>query len=74
MTNVIAEDNPAIQQILDNVLTDEGNRTVLFGDGAASIASAKAQQLTLVLMDLQHSVLDGAAVRRLNRDPAMAAD
>jgi CheY-like chemotaxis protein len=75
MTIVTAEDDPAILQIRDEMLAGEGYRTAIFEDGAASIAAAKAQQLTLVLTDLQHSVLDGAAaVRRLNRDPAMAAD
>jgi CheY-like chemotaxis protein len=50
MTIVIAEDVPAIQQILDKVLAAEGYHTVLIGDGAAAIAAANAQQLTLVLM------------------------
>ena len=71
MRILIVEDNPAVRDLLDDVLTDQGYDTEVAGDGQAGVERAKTRPPDLVLMDLQLPVLDGmTATRLLRRDPS----
>lgn len=71
MRILIVEDNLAVRDLLDDVLTDQGYDTDIAGDGQAGVERAKARPPDLVLMDLQLPVLDGVtATWLLRRDPS----
>jgi two-component system response regulator AdeR len=70
---LIVEDDPIIQAVLDDLLTDEGYATLLAGDGQTAVALAHARHPDVILMDLRLPVLDGVtALRRLKQEPATA--
>jgi two-component system, cell cycle response regulator DivK len=67
---LIVDDDPAILNMLDELLQDESYETLLATDGSEAIQLAQEQKPDLILMDLMLPVLDGAeAIRRLKRDP-----
>lgn len=68
---LIVDDDPAIRNMLDELLRDEGYDTLLAADGRAAITVARDANPALILMDLMLPILDGAeAVRILKRDPS----
>lgn len=67
---LIVDDDPAILNMLDELLQDESYETLLATDGSEALHIAQEQKPDLILMDLMLPVLDGAeAIRRLKRDP-----
>lgn len=71
---LIVDDDPAIRNLLDELLTDEGYTTILAGDGESAINKARAHLPNLILMDLMLPVVDGAsATRVLKSDPRTTA-
>jgi putative two-component system response regulator len=69
---LIVEDEPAIAEILADLLADEGYETVLSVDGAA-LATAADDPPALILLDVMMPGMDGPEVcRRLKADPRTA--
>ncbi len=67
---LIVDDDPAILNMLDELLQDEKYETILATDGNEAISIARSKRPDLILMDLMLPVLDGAeAIRRLKGDP-----
>lgn len=67
---LIVDDDPAILNMLDELLQDEKYETFLATDGNEAISIARTKQPDLILMDLMLPAMDGAeAIRRLKRDP-----
>ncbi len=71
MTRVlIVDDDPAIRNLLEEILVDEGYEVLLAADGRTGVEIARSEQPGLILMDLMLPVLDGAAAtRELKSDP-----
>jgi len=68
---LIVEDDPMIQDLLDEILQDEGFDTVVAADGQTGVELARADHPSLILMDIMLPVMDGAAaIRQLKADPA----
>ncbi|HEU4793696.1 MAG TPA: response regulator [Nitrolancea sp.] len=62
---LIVDDDPAIREMLDELLRDEGYDTLRAADGRSAVEIARSSHPSLILMDLMLPVLDGAAAIRL---------
>jgi DNA-binding response OmpR family regulator len=67
-TVLIAEDDPVIGQILQQLLSDEGYSALVVVDGQAALDLALTRQIDLILLDLQMPVLDGESFCRAYRE------
>jgi PAS domain S-box-containing protein len=65
---LVAEDTPTNQVVLRGILEKLGHRVTIVGDGAAAVATAKANVFDVILMDVQMPVMDGLAATREIRD------
>jgi len=71
---LVVDDDPAIREMLYDVLTDEGHRVVMARDGLEALEILEHEDHFLVLLDLMMPRLDGPGViRELERRPAMRA-
>ena len=69
---LIVEDEPAIAEVLAEVLADEGYRATVRAGGAA-LATAREDPPDLVLLDVMMPGMDGPTVcRHLKADPRTA--
>ncbi len=66
---LVVEDEFAIARFLEDVLTDEGHRVVLAGNGMRALQLARAEKPALVLTGFMMPIMDGASLIR-----EMAAD
>lgn len=67
---LIVEDDPAIQELLGEILQDEGYDTVVAADGRTGVELARNERPDLILMDIMLPVMDGvSAIQTLKSDP-----
>jgi CheY-like chemotaxis protein len=67
---LIVEDDPWIQNLIVEFLTDEGIPSVVARDGRSGVELARSEQPDIILMDLMLPVMDGmTAIRQLKDDP-----
>jgi DNA-binding response OmpR family regulator len=67
---LVVEDDPVIQSLIVELLTDEGFEVLAAADGRTGVELAQDEQPDLILMDLMLPILDGmAATRALKREP-----
>ena len=72
-TILVADDEPAIVELVRFTLEDDEMRVIAAGDGEAALALARAARPELVLLDVQMPRLDGIEVcRQLRRAPECA--
>lgn len=65
-TILVVEDEQPVQQLVADLLADEGYRVLVAGDGAQGLALAHAEAPDLVLTDLMMPVMNGVElIRRL---------
>ncbi len=68
-TVLVAEDNPTIQNLLQEYMERNGLQVLIAGDGESALAIAKEQHPDLILMDVQLPVMDGLeTVSRIRAD------
>lgn len=66
---LVVEDELSIAKLLEDVLTDEGHRVVLAGNGRQALEMASKEVPDIVVTDFMMPVMDGAALFK-----ALAAD
>jgi DNA-binding NtrC family response regulator len=67
---LIVDDDPSIQDVLDQLLTDEGYQVVTVADGVAAFAVLPQYQPHLLIVDLWMAGLSGPAfVQRYQQQP-----
>lgn len=64
---LVADDDRAIRESLDRVLSLEGHRVLRVGDGAAALETARAETVDLIVLDLMMPSVDGLTVCRVLR-------
>jgi CheY-like chemotaxis protein len=68
---LLVEDNEMNRDMLSRRLQRRGHDVLVAGDGAAGVATARAEIPGLILMDMSLPVLDGwEATRQIKADPA----
>jgi CheY-like chemotaxis protein len=73
MSVLIVDDDPAIRDVLTELLTDEGYAAIAAPHGADALASLEQIRPCLILLDLMMPVMDGFAFRAVQRsDPQLA--
>jgi CheY-like chemotaxis protein/ribonuclease BN (tRNA processing enzyme) len=69
---LVADDDHAILQVLEVVLSGDGYQVVTVGSGDEALALARRDAFDLILLDVQMPNLDGlSAARLLRRDPRL---
>ena len=71
---LVADDDPAILQVLDTVLSGDGYQVITAEDGNAAVELARHDGFDLILLDVQMPKLDGLAAARLLRQEPRLAD
>ncbi len=67
---LVVDDDPVIQSLMVEFLSDEGFDIVAAADGHSGVELARQQHPDLILMDLMLPVMDGmCATRTLKGDP-----
>jgi CheY-like chemotaxis protein len=70
---LVVDDEQAIREFLDDVLTGEGYQVSTATDGQAALTHLAAAPPDLVLLDIMMPVLDGREVlRRMRADPKLS--
>jgi CheY-like chemotaxis protein len=70
---LVVDDERAIRDFLDDVLTGEGYQVTTASDGQAALTQLATAAPDLVLLDIMMPVLDGREVlRRMRADPALS--
>lgn len=68
---LIVDDEPAVADLIDVILREEGYVVAVARDGAQGLMLAKDWRPDLILMDVMLPAVDGGtAIRRLKADPA----
>ncbi len=71
---LIVDDEPAVADLIEAVLKEEGYTVAIARDGVQGLALAREWNPDLILMDVMLPGIDGGtAIRRLKGDPATAA-
>jgi CheY-like chemotaxis protein len=71
-TILVVDDDAAITEVLDEILSVEGYRTVVAENGAEGLERARSHSPELVLLDLMMPVMDGwQMLAAMQRDPAL---
>jgi CheY-like chemotaxis protein len=69
---LVVDDDPAIRELLQDILTDEGYSVVVARDGVEALDVLGREHDFLVLLDLMMPRLDGPGViRAMERQPAL---
>ncbi len=66
---LVADDNPAIREILDQLLLTAGAEVTLAADGEAALTAATSRPFDVILMDQMMPKHDGVSVARAIRQP-----
>lgn len=61
---LIAEDNPLNQQVIAELLEDEGLDVVVVANGLEAVAACRATRFDIILMDIQMPAMDGFEATR----------
>ena len=56
---LVVDDQEAVRDLLNNLLTPQGHSVTLVADGAAAVAACEGTVFDLVLMDINMPVMDG---------------
>ncbi|WP_320169130.1 ATP-binding protein [Maridesulfovibrio sp.] len=68
---MVADDDPALNEFLSQVLEEEGYRVLTVLDGQEAVETAKLRMPQLITMDLKMPIMNGdQAIRALRSDPS----
>ncbi|WP_432737663.1 ATP-binding protein [Maridesulfovibrio sp. FT414] len=68
---MVADDDPALNEFLSQVLEEEGYRVITVSNGQEAVETAKIRMPQLITMDLKMPVMNGdQAIRALRMDPS----
>ncbi len=68
---MVADDDPALNEFLSQVLEEEGYRIITVSNGQEAVETAKTRMPQLITMDLKMPIMDGAqAITALRQDPS----
>ncbi|CCO25331.1 ATP-binding protein [Maridesulfovibrio hydrothermalis] len=68
---MVADDDPALNEFLSQVLEEEGYRIITVTNGQEAVETAQKRMPQLITMDLKMPVMDGEqAIRALRKDPS----
>jgi PAS domain S-box-containing protein len=68
---MVADDDPALNEFLSQVLEEEGYRIITVTNGQEAVETAKTRMPQLITMDLRMPVMDGdQAITALRQDPS----
>lgn len=68
---MVADDDPALNEFLSQVLEEEGYRIITVTNGQEAVETAKTHMPQLITMDLKMPIMDGAqAITALRQDPS----
>ena len=71
-TVLIVEDDPALRELYEKILTLEGHVVIVAEDGVEALLRVKEQSVDAVVLDLMMPRLDGRSVKRgFDADAAM---
>ena len=71
---LVAEDDPDVGPLLEEVLEEDGYEVLRATDGAEAVRLAEQHTFDLILLDVEMPTLDGiAACRALRADPRLEA-
>ena len=71
---LVVEDQDDLRGVLRDLFTSSGYIVIEAADGATGIAMAKSDRPSIILMDIQMSVVDGyEATRQIKADPNLAS-
>ena len=65
---LVVDDQEAVRDLLNTLLTLQGHTVTLVADGAEAVAACERDVFDLVLMDINMPVMDGLAAARALRD------
>lgn len=71
---LVADDDPAILQVLETVLSGDGYQVITAVDGVTAVELARSYGFDLILLDVQMPRLDGLAAARQLRKEARLND
>ncbi len=70
---MVVDDDQDIREIISEVLSDAGYSVVTASNGAEALELLEGGRPSLILLDLNMPVMDGAAFRRAQREDAALA-
>src|SRR5215211_2187057 len=70
---LVAEDDCALSELFDSLLTDEGYRVMTAADGVAALAIGERSRPAVILLDLNLPLMDGPELCRAYREGGGAA-
>ncbi|MDP9373223.1 MAG: response regulator [Chloroflexota bacterium] len=70
---LVVDDDTAVRDLIEIILSDEGYRVRTAGDGRAALTLARDEPPDLVLMDVNMPILDGISACRQLRDDRRTA-
>ncbi len=65
---LVVDDQDAVRDLLNNLMTRQGHRVTLAGNGAEAVAACDKAAFDLIFMDINMPVMDGITAARALRD------
>lgn len=65
---LVAEDNPAMQQILRALIESDGHQVLIVSNGRDAVANAASQTFDAILMDVMMPIMDGVTAAQRIRE------
>lgn len=71
---LVVEDDPAVAQMMDQILTLEGYATTLASDGRRAFEALRTNRFDIVVLDVMLPGMDGIEIMKAIREEPLTAD